>query len=142
MKALSFAGLLSIALIAQAGVAAAETANVCGQLREYRPPTATAPGSVTVSAEQFAIASNAKQTTAAGATWVGAKVCLVGTWQASQTVGRELSDFSLTVASSQAPAALPSTSTGPASPVPLAALLAAAALAVVGGLRVRRELNA
>lgn len=66
----------------------------------------------------------------------------LGTWQASQMVGRELSGFFLTVASSQAPAELPSTSTGPASPIPLAALLAVAALVVIGGLRVRCQLKA
>jgi hypothetical protein len=75
-------------------VASAESANVCGTLNELRMPTTNVAGSVVVGAERFAIATNARRTMDPAAK-VGTQVCLTGTWIGSQTVGRELSDFTL-----------------------------------------------
>src|SRR2546430_9147760 len=100
--------VLGLALLVLAGSpAAADSVNVCGALAEYRAPTSTVPGSITVGSEQFAISTDAKQDTAPGTTTVGAQVCLTGTWVMSQTVGRNLTDFQLRAA----------TATGTARPV-------------------------
>ena len=148
MKALVVASLVTLTTLGTSAIALADSVNVCGPLREYRAATATAPGSVTVGAEQFAISSDAKANVASGATTVGTNVCLTGTWQASQTVGRNLTDFTLTVqtAATTAPtsSALPSTGTiptaGPLAGIPVGILLLAGALAIllVGALAKRR----
>ncbi len=124
--------------------AAAESANVCGVLQEFRAPTAVQAGTVVVGSERFAIATNARQDIGPGASSIGATVCLTGTWQPSQTVGRELSDFRLIVQgpASTAPArtSLPSTSTLPSTGTDTNAvlLLALAALVGVGAWTVTR----
>lgn len=135
--------------LALSSSAAAETASVCGPLREYRAPTATAPGSITVGSEQFAISSTAQQNIASGTTTPGTNVCLRGTWVMSQTVGRNLTEFTLTLqqAVSPSPAAttapLPSigTASNGTSDLPLLAAIAAglSALAVLTLFAVRRR---
>lgn len=136
MKALLGLALVIGSLVAQGSVARAESASVCGTLKEYRPFTPTAPGSITVGAEQYAIATGATQSLSAGTTTVGTNVCLTGTWQPSQTVGRELSAFTLTLAVSQTPGSLPSTSTAddPIGPQASALSLLLAFLVVATGL--------
>lgn len=139
MKGLVIASLVALATLGTAALALADSVNVCGPLREYRAATATAPGTLTVGTEQFAISSDAKANVASGATTVGTNVCLAGTWQPSQTVGRNLTDFSLTVQSTTTTAptssTLPSTSTSPiTAPVgglPTGIIVLAAALAVL-----------
>jgi hypothetical protein len=97
-----FIGVLSIAVLftaaAFAGIAAAETGgtpvNICGRMTEYRAPTQTQPGSITVAGEQFAISSDARQNVSPNAT-VGSDVCMTGTWFPSQTVGRNLTELTV-----------------------------------------------
>jgi hypothetical protein len=81
-----------------AGTAAAETGgtpvHVCGRMTEYRAPTTTQPGAITVAGEQFAISSDARQNVTSDAT-VGSDVCLAGKWFPSQTVGRNLTELTV-----------------------------------------------
>src|SRR5687767_6559996 len=97
-----FIGVLLIAVLvtaaAFAGIAAAETGgtpvHICGTMTEYRAPTQTQPGSITVAGEQFAISSDARQNVSPNAT-VGSDVCMTGTWFPSQTVGRNLTELTV-----------------------------------------------
>ena len=148
-------GVLIVALLtAFAGFAAAETGgtpvNVCGRMTEYRAPTQTQPGSITVAGEQFAISSDAKQNVSSSAT-VGSDVCLTGTWFASQTVGRNLTELTVTPRTAtptgaSGPVSLPSTTTAPsaaASDTQTGALLvlalALAGLALIFLARLRKQ---
>jgi hypothetical protein len=108
---LLFAILLALASAVQSTLALADSVNLCGALREFRAPTATLPGSVTVGSDQFAISPAATQNVGSGATTAGTNVCLTGTWQMSETVGRNLSDFALVVQRSSPQQNLPTTGT-------------------------------
>jgi len=93
MRQLLVAGLALALMLGASTSAEAQTAtNVCGMLVEYRAPTATMPGSITVGPEQFAIDSRATIDMSSD-TRIGSLVCLTGTWQRSQTVGRVLTDL-------------------------------------------------
>lgn len=97
--------------------------NICGTLTDYRAPTQTQPGLVTVGSERFAISSDARQNVSSSLR-VGTDACLVGTWVMSQTVGRNLVELTLGPRATAAPTAptsaqptrtLPSTGADPSS---------------------------
>lgn len=93
VRHLSFLGLIVTLLVGASTAAAAQTAaNVCGTMTEYRAPSATLPGSITVGPEQFAIDSRAT-IDMSGDARLGSAVCLTGTWQMSQTIGRVLTEL-------------------------------------------------
>jgi len=60
----------------------------CGTLSEHRPPTTTAPGSITVDGVQYSIPISVIQDIWDGAR-VGTDVCLLGTY-VQLAAGREL----------------------------------------------------
>ncbi len=143
--------LLGAAALAQSGT----SVNVCGVMTEYRAPTQTQPGTVTVGGEQFAISSDARQNVSPAAR-TGTDVCLTGTWVMSQTVGRNLIEVTIVPRSATAtatalptlqttPQSLPSTTASPASNGSgTLALLAIAGVAALAGastllLRTRRS---
>lgn len=120
-------------LLVLPGTAHAQTATrVCGTMSEYRAPTASMPGSITVDPEKFSIDSRATIDVGADVR-VGSAVCMTGTWIMSQTVGRTLTELQVRVqvasatpsgtqapsTAGSAPSTLPATQTDKPASAPL-----------------------